>query len=459
MSMSTDEIIEYVENVTWDDVKDLSHEFKRISLINISNKEYDAYLYFVIINSNKPRCKYLGYDKSPHFIVSYTGTPVTHVEEYSNDLSEYDYRIICLDIGTERQMRTKEGNLLEIVKKKNWDVYYNESTQTFLKGYKSSEAVKRVREALDSIPDKVLPKEEWHAMKRFQTRKVPEEPGLVSEIGLHIEDSKGQWILVNHRGVLVLKDYYGPGKHLRLGSYHTIGASMSSDYVKTLKGKLVPKELWDGIDVLGLEYLADVDNKRDGEDTRKPTDKDKALGWCRRAIETYDIHHTDDMIKEYLTECGFVPAEMQKHFWPVLRKDKAEKEANADIPDNHQLIDYHNTAEGKKRVQDTKDDWKSDDCHCLVLGTSYFHSNWEALPEVVMDLSNKDLLKKKFWKIFIFHKNSDAKKNWPAREIKMENLLKNLIKKFDSKYKIKFDIEALPYSEPKENLLDDKKAA
>ena len=163
--MNKNEIIKYIENLKWDDVKDLPHEFKRISLINISNKEYDAYLYFVIINSNKPRCKYLGYDKSPHFIVSYTGTPVTHVEEYSNDLSEYDYRIICLDIGTERQMRTKEGNLLEIVKKKNWDVYYNESTQTFLKGYKSSEAVKRVREALDSIPDKVLPKEEWHAMK------------------------------------------------------------------------------------------------------------------------------------------------------------------------------------------------------------------------------------------------------------------------------------------------------
>ena len=76
-----------------------------------------------------------------------------------------------------------------------------------------------------------------------------------------------------------------------------------------------------------------------------------------------------------------------------------------------------------------------------------------------MDLSNKDLLKKKFWKIFIFHKNSDAKKNWPARQIEMDDLLKNLIEKFDSEYKIKFDIEALPYSEPKENLLDDKKTA
>ena len=62
--MNSDEIIEYVENLTWDDVKDLPHDFKRISLINISNKEYDAYTYFVIINSNKPRYKYLGWEKS-----------------------------------------------------------------------------------------------------------------------------------------------------------------------------------------------------------------------------------------------------------------------------------------------------------------------------------------------------------------------------------------------------------
>ena len=457
--MNNDEMIEYIKNVTWDDVKDLSHEFNRISYINISNKKYDAYVYLVIINSNKPKHKYLGYEKSTHFMVSYTGTPVTHIEEYSQDLKEYEYRIICLAIGTERQMRTKEGNLLETVKKKNWDAFYNETTQTFLKGYNSSEAVKRIKASLDNIPDTILPKETWHNMDRFQTRKVPEEPGLVSSITLRIEDSKGRWIEENHKGVLALKDYYGPGKHLRLGSYHTIEASIDSVYIKTLKGKLVPEELWDGIDILGLEYLADMDNKRDGEDTRKPTDREKALGWCRRAIETYGIHHTDDMIKDYLIDCGFISAEMQKYFWPTLRKEKEDKEANANIPDDHQLIDYHNTAEGKKRVQDLKDKWESNSCHCIVVGTNYFHSNWEGLPEVVMDLSDENLLKKKFWKIFTFHKNQDAKKNWPAREIEMEKLLKNLISKFANEHKIKFDIEALPYSEPKENLLDDKKAA
>jgi len=459
--MTNDEMNAYIGSVSWDDVKDLPHEFKRISLINISNKEYDAYIYLVIINSNKPRYKYLGYDKSPHFIVSYTGTPVKHAEEYSDYLLKYDYRVICLAIGTERQMRTKEGNLLEVVKRENWDAYYNESTQTFLKGYKSSEAVKRVRAALAGLPDTVLPTKEWHDMERFQTRLHPEEPGQVSTIGLHIEATKGRWITDNHRGVIALEDREGPGEHLRIGSYHTIEASMkekASKYVPTLTGKLIPKELYDGIDLLGIEYLADADNERAGEDTRTPTSRDKALDWCRRAIETYDINHTDDMIKEYLKECGFVPAEMERYFWIPLRKEKENKKVNTNIPVGHQLIDYHNTAEGRKRVQDKKDAWKSNDCHCLVLGTSYFHARWEGLGEVVTDLSDKNLLKKKFWKIFTFHKNSDAKNNWPVRQIAMQELLKNLISNFDDKYKIEFDFEALPYSEPKENLLNDKKA-
>ena len=63
-------------------------------------------------------------------------------------------------------------------------------------------------------------------------------------------------------------------------------------------------------------------------------------------------------------------------------------------------------------------------------------------------------------RIFTFHKNSGAKKNWPERQIKIEKLLKNLIAQFEKEYKIEIDIESLPYSKPKEKLLaNDKKAA
>ena len=456
--MTNDEIQTYLEKLTWDEVKDLPHEFNRICLFDISGKEYDAYLYVVIINSNKPKCKYFGYDKSTHFIVGYTGTPVTHVDEYSNDLLNFDYRIICLGIGTERQIRTKEGDMLEILKDNNWEEYYNEGTSTFLKGYSSHKATKKVRDALPNIEDVTLAVKVWQQMKRFQTRLVPEEPGLVSKLKLLDEDTKGKWIRDNHKGVLALEDFYGKGKHIRLGSYHTIEATSDSKYTKELKGKLVPKSIWKGIGILGLEYLADADNERHDEDSRVPTNTKKALDWCKRAMDTYKIHHTDDMIKEYLTDCGFRSAEMQKHFWPALRTYTDSKNMLSDIPVGHQLVDYHNTKAGKERVEDKKKEWESDTCHCLVLGTSYFHNDWEGIPEIVFDLSDEELLKKKFWKIFTFHKNSEAKENWPQRLVVIEKWLKNLVDKFSKENKIKFDIEALPYSLPKENLLNDKKA-
>ena len=160
-------------------------------------------------------------------------------------------------------------------------------------------------------------------------------------------------------------------------------------------------------------------------------------------------------MKEYLDDNGFTSAEMQKDFWPKLRKSSEEKEMNFGVPPGHQLIDYHNTGAGKKRVIEIKEKWENETTHCLVLGTSYFSQNWEGFQQLVEDLSDKKLLKKKFWKIFTFHKNSDAKKNWPDRLINIEKTLKNLIKKFEKKNKITFDFEPLPYSEPKEKLLDD----
>ena len=48
--MKFKEILKYLREVIWDNVKDLAHDFRRISLIDISNKEYEAYLYLVIIH-------------------------------------------------------------------------------------------------------------------------------------------------------------------------------------------------------------------------------------------------------------------------------------------------------------------------------------------------------------------------------------------------------------------------
>ena len=53
MSMTNDEIIEYIENVTWDDVKDLSHVNRRIYFdeeLEIKDRELEnsSYLYLTL---------------------------------------------------------------------------------------------------------------------------------------------------------------------------------------------------------------------------------------------------------------------------------------------------------------------------------------------------------------------------------------------------------------------------
>ena len=48
---------------------------------------------------------------------------------------------------------------------------------------------------------------------------------------------------------------------------------------------------------------------------------------------------------------------------------------------------------------------------------------------------------------------------WPERLVIVEKWLTDLIDKFSDENKIIFDIESLPYSVPKETLVNDKKAA
>ena len=86
--------------------------------------------------------------------------------------------------------------MLEMLKKDNWEEYYNEGTSTFLKGYSPHKAVKKVIKELPNIKEITKSAKEWQEMKRFQTRLVPEESGLVAKLKLLDEDTKGKYFNV-----------------------------------------------------------------------------------------------------------------------------------------------------------------------------------------------------------------------------------------------------------------------
>jgi len=453
--MNDDEIKHFLKNVTWDMVKNLPHDYNRICLVNNPNEEYEAYLYFVIFDSKRKMHKYLGYNKNLHFMVSYTGTPITYKEQFNEDLSKCDYRIICLAVGSKRQMKVKEGIMLDFLDAKKNEEYFNNSNETFLKGFKPHQAVKRVKKNYENYEDVFLPKKEWQDMGRWQVRDVSEIDGHVTTINHKITDTRGKWLEEHHKGVMALKNYHGKGKHLRIGSYHTIEASMNSDYVTELKGKLIPEEDWEGIDPLGIETLGHWDN-RQGADVYKPITDPEALDTAKRMMEKYDIKHNDDIIKDYLLGCGIGPSKMQKYFWPKLRVWNADKKT--DIPLGHQIIDYHKTTAGRQRAKEIEESWTDETTHCKVLGTSYFSTvNWEGWTSIIEDLNTEEFIQKPNWKILFFHKNGVTKNKWPKRQVEVEKQLNDLVKKFDKKkYSIKFDFEVLPYSAPKKIKKNDK---
>ena len=111
MSMTNDEIIEYIENVTWDDVKDLPHVNRRVYLnqeLEIKDEELEnsSYLYINIYSEpcENGEDRYFGSDtefKTKSFMqTDYLGTPIKKVKEYNQAIADpnKEHRFICLRI-------------------------------------------------------------------------------------------------------------------------------------------------------------------------------------------------------------------------------------------------------------------------------------------------------------------------------------------------------------------------
>ena len=55
-------------------------------------EHYEAYLYKIVINSDKPRNKYVGWAENG-FNGIYKGSPITHKKEFFQDLGKYNYKL------------------------------------------------------------------------------------------------------------------------------------------------------------------------------------------------------------------------------------------------------------------------------------------------------------------------------------------------------------------------------
>ena len=294
---------------------------KFVSLVDIpEDQNYESYVYLVVFDHDKPMKYYLGYHDGL-FDGTYKGSPKTHEKKFGRDLGKYPYKVYCLDIGTHDDMIYKEKEMLDQIKSEGgFNEMYNESTGggKGLKNYIKS--VEQIQDAVENneLETEDVPKEEVNKFKWWQVRFHLLIQKHVSRLRKLIEESDGDWLNENHRGVLVLKDYFGKGKHCRIGSAHTTEAAQKVDQVTHLKVIWIPKELWKKLDESDIKELGQWDNPQD-QAPRLATEEDETSTWIAEACIEKGIEPSHISFRRKLERQGY------SNYQIAPRIKKAEK--------------------------------------------------------------------------------------------------------------------------------------
>ena len=312
-----------------------------IPLVNLP-ESYEAFLYIVVFSHNKSKKYYFGYHEGL-FDGTYKGSPKTHEKEFLEDLGEYDYKIYAIEFGTVSKIIFMERIMLHNLKNDNtqpkncpmlpsnvWTEYYNESEGGGAKLQGCSVAVGDIQTAVET--------EDWNTLRRvkedkkvirswkpYQVRPQWLIPSHVSELKIKLEDTDGKWLeeinektgKPNFRGVLVLEDYYGKGKHLRIGSAHTVEAVQNIGQVKKFWVIFVPKKLHKGLGKSDIKGIGQWDNAED-EMPHISTPDEEHIDWI-----------VESCIEKNIKPDFWVDFELQKRKVPKKKipglKTKAEK--------------------------------------------------------------------------------------------------------------------------------------
>lgn len=289
-----------------------------VPLVNIpENQDYESYVYLVVFDHDKIMKYYIGYHDGL-FNGTYKGSPKTHEKEFKRDLGKCQYKVYCLDIGTHDNMIYKEKIMLDQIKSEGgFNEMYNESTGggKGLKNY--NQTVEQIQDAVENgeLEIEYLPKEVVYNFEWFQVRFQKLIKKHVNRLKKLIEESDGEWLDENHRGVLTLQDYGGKGKHCRIGSAHTTEAVQKVDQVTNLKVIWIPKELWKKLDTSDIKEIGQWDNPQD-QVPKLVTEEDETSMWIAEACNQKGIEPTHISFRRKLQRQGYsnyqIPSRIKK---------------------------------------------------------------------------------------------------------------------------------------------------
>ena len=330
------------------------------------------------------------------------------------DLMQYEHEWRIIATGSELEMYALEKQILDDVDAAKNPEYYNSSRSN---GYKTDAAFLEVEENFFADEYEVTV-EDWETVLNMDTIQVRPEawiPDHVKKLVRKINDSNAKWLEDNDKPVLTLRDFYGPGRHCRIGKRNTIEAIKKTKYQPDLKVMWVPMEDWSQLAYDEIVTLGQYDNPKDANPRAEQDDtsiRDNLVAYCKRTGKD----HTDPIIVRKLEKLGFGQGEIK----------------GMKIKIKNQMTKPSNLAPGEVFVP-------MDDAQATAYASNLRKENTFALSvssgrlgkvfeKFVEALKHKEALNATSWIIYVYHPTELAFANWPSKQKEFETNVKNLEK-------------------------------
>jgi hypothetical protein len=457
--MTEDEIVKYIKNIKWEDIKNKPHSNNRLYVDSdteiLDNKtENSSWVYLTIFDTPYKEIKdrYFGSETKKEvncFMESeYCGTPITFEKEFNNCLSSKNYRVICLKIQNDSSTLVTEQNVLDKINASKNEMFFNSSNISGGTLKKLGKQIELFNKVINKIQDKKngyrrgrMSADELFKMERAQPRNIDIDENHVNDIAKDITESKGK-ILSKINATITLENFKGKDKHLRGGNTHTIEATQKPGVKKYCEDGLelvyVSEEDWIQLSEKTIRDILRWDNRRELLISIKHTPTDEIIESCYDLCAEYNLSHIDVRVKERATLLGATGSDWQNIRTQILKKLRGEK-SDAQCPEGMERIIYT-----KKIRENHENDNSNDTLDCKILttvgaGGSVF-TGYEFILNWLCDTKNK---KKRLHIDFMHGEQSysiyaDAwDKDNHGKNIK--NIIKILFEKFGKKDHVTFD--------------------
>jgi len=492
--MNTADLIQYINNVSWDDVKDLPEVTGRIYFnkeLDIQDRELEnsSYLYLTICSEPREdgKDRYFGSStnsKVKSFMAGdYKGSPVKYKDIFEKSLSEYEHRTICLKIGNdESKILIEEEDVLIGVDAEMNIKFFNASNISggILKSLGNQQGLfESITESIEKTnrgekSDFVTGEENVHVLHKLkcaQPRSGDLDASHVNDIENDILGSHGK-ALKTSRKTILMEDYYAPGIHKRGGNAHTLEACVRprlTNYVDKIGYVLWPKSSWSKCSEHTIRDILLWDNAKEEQISRKYTSPDEIIQSCFDFIKDFKLgDHTDERVKRRARALGMLDSEWKGSSGIRAKlKDLVDKKSTEGyVPEGMDTIKYTTS-----KIETHEKEKSTPNCDAKVLTTVYAGSNtftgWDCVVRWLHDPKNK---KRRLHIDFLHGMNgiqryADA---WPDKQKDIVPLITKMfadyvisIDKNGNKITKKdhFTWDVMPRFEPKKNKIHDQKAA